>query len=192
MFIKILKINIILLFLCTFGFAESIVNIEVDGNKRISKESIIVFGKITTKTKYSDADLNQVLKNLYETDFFKAVNLSIDKNTLKITVIENPIIEELEINGIKSKKLTEMLLDQIELKSRKSYIETTFIKDLNLIKNIIKASGYYFATIKTSSVTNEVQNSIKLIYDIELGKKAKIDKIVFLVIKKLKIENLKI
>ena len=62
-----------LFFLCsTFCVAEIInsVNTIGNGNKRISKESIIVFGKIDLNKDYNQVDLNLILKNLYETQFF--------------------------------------------------------------------------------------------------------------------------
>ena len=186
MFRIIFKFNLCFLFLATICFADIVKNIQVEGNKRISKESIIVFGNIQKNEDYNQSDLNSILKNLYETNFFKKVNLGIKNNILKISVIENPIIESLEINGITSSKLTEVLLDQIQLKSRNSYIESIFQKDLNLIKNIIKSSGYYFAEINTSAIKNAEQNSIKLIYDIDLGDKAKINEIQFIGDKKIK------
>ena len=179
MFRKIFKINLCLLFLTTISFAEIVKNIEVVGNKRISKESILVFGNILINEDYNDDSLNLLLKNLYGTNFFKQVKLNINNNILYIDVVENPIIEDLEIRGVKNKKMVEALLDSMKLKSRKSYIESVFQKDVNLIKNMIKSSGYYFSDIKTSIINNEDQNSIRIIYDIDLGKKAKINEIVF-------------
>ena len=168
------------------SYADIIKDIKISGNKRISKESIIVFGKIEKNIDYSNSKLNSLLKELYKTNFFKKVQLNIDNNILNIVVVENPIIESLEINGIKSKKLNEVLLEKMSLKSRKSYIESIFQKDVNLVKNIIKSNGYYFAEIKTNSISNDEQNSIRLIYDITLGKKAKINEIQFLGDKKFK------
>ena len=186
MFKKILHINFIIFFLCSISLAEKIKDISVTGNKRISKESLIVFGQIKIDKEYNEYDLNLILKNLYETNFFEKVNLSINNSTLNINIVENPIIENLEIKGITSKKLVEALKEKITLKSRKSYIQTIFENDLNLIKNIIKATGYYFAEIKTSTILNKEQNSIELIYDIDLGKRAKISEIKFLGDKKIK------
>ena len=186
MFKKIIKINLFVLFLSTILFAEIVNDINILGNKRLSKESIIVFGDISKDKEYSLNDLNLSLKKLYETNFFKEVNLKIDNNILVIKVIENPIIEDLSINGIKKEKFKKILLESMELKSRKSYVETLFLNDLNLIKNIIKNSGYYFSEIKTSVVKNEDQNSIRLTYDINLGEKARIKEIVFLGDKKIK------
>jgi outer membrane protein insertion porin family len=191
MFRKIFKINLCLLFLTTISFAEIVKNIEVVGNKRISKESILVFGNILINEDYNDDSLNLLLKNLYGTNFFKQVKLNINNNILYIDVVENPIIEDLEIRGVKNKKMVEALLDSMKLKSRKSYIESVFQKDVNLIKNMIKSSGYYFSDIKTSIINNEDQNSIRIIYDIDLGKKAKINEIVFLGDKKIKDRKLR-
>ena len=191
MFKKILKINLIVLFLSSILIADIIKEVNVVGNKRISNESIIVFGQINYDRNYNQDELNSILKNIYDTNFFKKIELNLVNSILQINVVENPIIEDLEIKGIKSAKLKEVLLDKISLKSRKSYIETIFLSDLNLIKNIIKSSGYYFAEIKTSSILNEVQNSIRLTYDIDLGDKAKINEIQFIGDKKIKDRKLK-
>ena len=188
---KIIRINFIFFFICSLSIAQTISDIKVDGNKRISKESIIVFGDIDFNKDYNDDDLNTVLKNIYETNFFKKINLKINNSILEVFVIENPIIEDVQIKGMKNKGLNELLLDKIKLKNRSSYIESLFISDLNLVKNILKGSGYYFADVKTSSTLNEEQNSIRLIYDINLGKKAKIHEIQFIGDKKIKDRKLK-
>ena len=191
MFKAVLKINFILFFISSLTFAQSFKDIKVDGNKRISKESIIIFGDIDFDKDYNDEDLNTVLKNIYDTNFFKEIKLKINNSILEISVIENPIIEDVQINGIKSKNLTELLFDKIKLKNRSSYVESLFLSDLNLIKNILKSSGYYFAEIKTTSSSNEEQNSIRLIYEVNLGKRAKIEEIQFIGDKKIKNRKLK-
>ena len=191
MFKTIIKINFILFFISSLSVAQTFSDIKVYGNKRISKESIIVFGGIDFNKNYNDNDLNIILKDIYETNFFKEINLLINNSILEVTVIENPIIEDVKINGIKSKNITELLTDKIKLKNRSSYIESSFLADINLVKNILKSSGYYFAEIKTTSELNEEQNSIRLIYDISLGKKAKIREVQFIGDKKIKDRKLK-
>ena len=191
MFKTIIRINFILLFISSLSIAQIISDIKVEGNKRISKKSIIVFGNIEFDKNYNNDDLNTVLKNIYETNFFKEINLKINNSILEISVIENPIIEDIQINGIKSKNLTDLLFDKIKLKNRSSYIESSFLLDLNLMKNILKSSGYYFADVKTTSTFNEEQNSTRLAYDIDLGKRAKIQEIKFIGDKKIKDRKLK-
>ena len=66
------------------------------------------------------------------------------------------------------------------IKEKSSFIESKIKKDISLIKNSFKAIGYYFVNIDTEIKSNEENNTIDLIYNIDLGKKAKISKIKFL------------
>ena len=146
--IKYLLIIFTYLSLNICAFADIIKNIEVKGNQRLSKESIILFSGLNINQNYDSNDLNKAIKNLNKTDFFKKINLKFTDDTLLIEIVENPIIEDLEIRGIKSKNFTKALYELIELKSRKSYKISTFNKDLNLIKNVVKKNGYYFSKLK--------------------------------------------
>ncbi len=186
MFKFFIKINIILFLLASSCLSEIINTVNTSGNKRISKETIIVFGKIDLKKNYNQADLNSILKNLYETNFFKDIKLSLTDKILDIQIIENPIIESIEINGLTKSSFKELILDKLTLKSRNSFNESIFLGDVNTVKNILKTNGYYFSTIKTSSLLNQERNSIKVIYNIDLGEKAKIKKIKFIGDKKFK------
>ena len=191
MFIKIIKINFLIIFFANLVFADIINNIKISGNKRISDQTIIVYGDIVLNKEYNDTELNNILKNLYKTNFFKTINISVESNTLDLTVEENPIIESITINGIKKKSLNEQLLSEISLKERTSYIETIFLKDINLITNIIKKYGYYFVKVENSKTYNKELNTINISYDINLGPKAKISNIEFLGDKKIKDRKLR-
>ena len=135
---KTYLIKILLLMFISFvsASAETINTTEISGNKRISNESIIVLGQINLNDEFDDNKLNSILKNLYDTNFFSDVILSIENNVLKINVIENPIIENIEITGIKNKKLLEDVLENIQLKDRMSFTENLLKKDIDFIKNI--------------------------------------------------------
>ena len=49
-------------------YAEILKKIEVTGNKRISKETIRVYGDIQINQNYKDDDINAVIKKLYDID----------------------------------------------------------------------------------------------------------------------------
>ena len=112
----LLKATVIFLFTVASVFSEVINDIEVSGNKRISKQTIIVLGNIDLGKNYSDDELNSITKELYNTEFFKDISLNLDNNILKVNVIENPIIEDIQIDGIKSDQVVENLLEKISLK----------------------------------------------------------------------------
>tara|TARA_Y100000768_G_scaffold265353_1_gene202614 strand:+ start:3210 stop:5459 length:2250 start_codon:yes stop_codon:yes gene_type:complete len=189
---KKIYVKLLLFFLLTINYAHSaIINgIDIDGNQRISKETIIVLADIKLNENYDIDDLNNSLKKLYETNFFSDIDISEDNGILKISVIENPIIEEIEIIGIKKDSFKEAIYKEISLKNRKSYTKISLKKDIDLINNILKTNGFYFADIKTSLKKNSELNSVKITLDINLGEKAKIKEIVFIGDKKIKDKKL--
>ena len=192
MILKFLKISLIFYF---FSFshlsANEIDKFSVSGNKRISKETIQVLGNIDLDKSFTPKNINQILKNLYETDFFENIEIKIEDKTLVIKVKENPIIQEVSLTGIKKKEFEEKLLEKISLKSRSSFTDFKLQNDVNLINNILKQSGYYFSKIDPLVQKNNENNSINLNFKIDLGSKAKIKTIQFIGDKKIKDRKLK-
>ena len=188
---KFLIKAILIIFLTTSSVIAEILNeVEINGNQRISEGTIIVLGGIKKNVDYDNNKLNSILKNLYDTNFFNDIQLKLSDGKLSINLSENPIIEDIEITGIKKKEYTKQILEEITLKNRKSFTENQLLKDINLIKNILKTSGYYFAKVESSLVENNELNSIRLKINIDLGEKAKIKKISFIGDKKIKDKKL--
>ncbi len=184
-------INIIFLILFSSNLSAEIVkNIKVNGNKRISQETIIVLGQININDDYDDNKLNETLKNLYNSNFFSNIDINILNETLTINVTENPIIEDVRIVGVKNKSVVKSLTENISLKNRVSFTEDLLNRDINLIKNILKTNGYYFSKIRPSIIENDELNSIEIEIEIDLGEKAKIKKISFIGDKKIKDKKL--
>ena len=65
-----LLILIFLFMLNSILKAEIVNKIEIQGNIRISDETIKMFSGVSLKDDISESDLNQILKKLYETNFF--------------------------------------------------------------------------------------------------------------------------
>ncbi len=176
----------IILFIIFFTFvlsswlrAEIIKKIDIEGNQRISSESIKMFADVSVNDDLTETDLNQILKKLYNTNFFDLVSVKILNNTLVIKVKENPIIQNVNFEGIKSSKMMEDLNKSVLLKSRSSFNEVLLDKDKKKIKSYLKNKGYYFSLIEISK--QELgDNKINLFYNITLGEKAKIKKISFI------------
>ena len=187
LFIRILILNI---FLMNPSLSEIINDIDIQGNQRISDETILVLGDIDLGTDYNTDDLNDIIKRLYGSDFFQDISVNLDNNTLIITLIENPIIEDIQINGIRSNQTVEKIIEAITLKNRKSFTEGLFQKDLTLIKNILKTNGYYFVEVTPSISKNDELNSIRISIDINEGPRARLKNISFIGDKKIKDKKL--
>ena len=176
--------NLIVYFFCfvfsfSFSLSETINSIRITGNERVSDSTIKMFSNIKINSNYTENDLNDLLFKLYETNFFKDIQLDINNKILSINVVENPIIQTLSITGIKAKKIKEPILASLILKEKSSFTELKVNADENRIVNYLKNIGYYFASVE-SSYTDIGNNLVVVKYDVDLGKKAKIKKIKFL------------
>ncbi len=171
-------------------FADVVKEIQVNGNNRISNETIELFSNVKISDQLDKKDVNLILKNLYDTNFFKDLNISFENNILIINVVENPIIEEIEYKGIKANKLLTALKENALIKSRSSYNEILLKKEKNRLKNLLKKIGYYDSDINVY-VKNEKNNLVNLTFEFKLGKKAKIKKISFVGNKMFKASKLK-
>ena len=177
-------------FIVQNSFADILKEVKVIGNKRISKETIILFGNIKINENLNVEELDDVLKKLYETNFFSDVKVNFEQNILEITLVENPIIQRVVFDGIKAKKMREALKEVIILRDKSSFIEYQAKQDLNAIKSALQSGGYYFAKVK-SSIKENSNDTVDLVYDIDLGDKALIGKIQFIGDKKFKDRKLR-
>ena len=66
----LLSILLALFLTINLTLAEIIKSIEVKGNKRIPKETILMFSGISKGQNINDVDLNLILKNIYDSNFF--------------------------------------------------------------------------------------------------------------------------
>ena len=110
--------------LCNISSAIIIKDIKVYGNERISLETIKLFSPISINEDVDEASLNDLLKELYKTNYFKNINTIIENNILNIYVEEHPIIQNINYINLKSNTLIEEIKSVIDLKVRSPYIES--------------------------------------------------------------------
>jgi outer membrane protein insertion porin family len=159
--------------------SEIIKNIRITGNERITNETLLTFLPPLLNKEVTDSDINSITKNLYETNFFKDVTVKLEKDLLLINVVENPIIQSIVYKGVKSDSLLQFLIEGVNLKDRSSFIEIYAEQDISLINNNLKKRGYFFSTVELKK-EDLGDNLVNLVFDINLGNKAKIKKITFI------------
>ena len=172
------------------AYSKNYENIIINGNERISKETILIFSEIPDNEPLDENSINDALKKIYQSGFFKDVVIKIENKNLIIDVIENPIIQTVFIEGIKRKKTVTDLYKILSLKNRSSFNSNLIEKDEVSILNFLKSNGFYFSEVVTSYL-NLGDNKIDLFYKINLGDKAKISKISFIGDKKFKDSTLR-
>ena len=94
------KIIFLLLFLVSsIANAEILKKIEIIGNERIPSNTILMFSDITVGDKIENIDTNNILKKLYDTNFFSNISINLNENILNINVSEYPIVQNVNIEG---------------------------------------------------------------------------------------------
>ena len=179
-FVNLFKLFFLIWLLISGQALSAAVNkIEIIGNDRIADETIKMFISVDIKDEINDEKLNIILKDLYETEFFKDISVKFDNQILSIIVQENPIIEKIIYNGIKSSRILEIIKQDTLIKQRSSFNENSLKKEKLKIENILKSLGYYNSSLNV--LVNKLDNSlINITYNVDLGKKSKIKKITFI------------
>ena len=181
-FLNKIKFLIIIIFikftLITNTLSDQLKNIEVEGNERLADETIILFSNLNIGDDIDANIINSTFKNLFQTDYFKDLKINFESGNLKISVIENPIIQEIKIIGVKNKSILRELEKITRNIEKYPFTESKIINQKNQLNNIVRINGFYFADIKTQIVDNN-NNSINLIYTFDLGERAKINEINF-------------
>ena len=137
-----------------------------------------MFSGINIDDEINDNKLNQI-KELYGSNFFEDISVSVDKNILTIKVKELPIIDDIIIDGVKAEKIEENIRSNLILKPRSSFNKIILREEEISIQTTLKNLGYYFSKVE-SYVEVLDNNLVNIKYKIDLGNKAKIKKITFI------------
>ena len=158
--------------------SEIIKSIEISGNDRLSSETIIIFSELNINDDVSINNINSSIKNLYNTNYFKNIDVNFENGIVKINVIENPIIQTIKLNGLPDKYVKE--LNKYTKKIEKYPYTTSQIEEQrNLLLNVLRSSGYYFVSVEAQLIENN-NNSVDIDYNFNLGDRAQIGKIKFI------------
>jgi len=175
----LLIVSILILNFISFSNAEVIKNIEITGNDRIPNETVKMFTGISPGDDVNENDLNNILKRIYDSNFFSDVKVSVDNQILKVVVEESSLVENINITGPKAERIIEQLKKVLKVKARKSYNEILILEDKKNILNELQKMGYFFSKVNIS-VEELKDNKVNLNYSVELGEKAKIRKLSFI------------
>ena len=152
-------------------------SINVDGNKRISSDTIVSLSKVQVGSAYSPTQLNSALQSIKKSSYFQTVNISLVNNTLNINVIENPTINSINFEGNKS--LNDINLNElITSKQRQTLLISQVEKDTDKIATAYADTGRISAIV-TPKVIELSDNRVDLVFEITEGRITEVEKITF-------------
>ena len=176
---KLFYIFIFQIVFINYSNSETIKKFNIIGNDRVTDETIIMFSNLEVGDEINVDILNNSLKNIYLTNYFKSVSASNKNGIVEIKVEENPIIQSILINGIDKNFIIDSLEKVTSKIEKYPFVENKIKEQTILLKNILKSYGYYYVTLKSTIIKND-NNTVDLIYDFDLGEIAKTKKINFI------------
>ena len=153
--------------------------ISVSGLERVEKETVLSYLDIKKANYVSQTKLDNALKHIYSTGLFTDVNFDVTpEGVLKIKVVENPVINKRAFEG--NKKIDDDILEgEVQMAPRSIYNRYKVQEDVQRILEVYKRSGRYAAVVEPKVIKRD-QNRIDLVYEINEGPVAKVDKVNFM------------
>lgn len=159
--------------------AATVRDIKVEGLERVEVETVLSYVDLNKGSTASDAKLDKSLKQLYATGLFEDVSLNIkDNGLLVIKVVENPVINKVLFDG-NDKVDDSMLETEVQLKPRSTFSRSRVQEDVQRILEVYKRTGRYAVVVEPQIIKRD-QNRVDLIFNINEGPLAAIDKINFI------------
>ena len=154
-------------------------DIKIEGLERVEPETVLSYTNIKAGASTTDEAMNSALKNLYSTGLFEDVSINVDAaNIMRIKVSENPIVSQVLFDG-NDKISDEMLTSEVRLAPRSTFSRAKVQEDVRRIMEVYRRSGRY-ATVVNPEIIRRDQNRVDLIFNIDEGASAVIDKINFI------------
>lgn len=161
------------------SFASTLIqNIQIQGNQRIEKETILAQIDLIPGKMHSQEEIDQALKNLFASGLFADARLESKGSSLIIHVKENPIVNQVVIEG-NDKLSDEILKSELQLRPRQVYTLTRLRNDTQRIQDLYRLKGH-FAAVVTPQIIKREQNRVDVVFDVKEGHATVVRKIFFI------------
>src|ERR1700687_5760390 len=142
-------------------------HITVLGTQRIEPATVLSYISIREGDAYSEQTADSALKTLYQTALFADVKLRFDGTTMTVSVVENPIINQIEFEG-NSKVSQKDLEKEVQLKPRTVFTRSRVQADVQRIVELYRRNGKFAASVDPQ-IIQRPQNRVDLIFSISEG-----------------------
>lgn len=153
-------------------------DIRVDGLQRISEGTVFNYLPINIGDRLDQRRIQEALRAVYLTGFFKDVEFRWDAGTLVIVVAERPSIESFTITGNKDIKTDDLMesLSKIGLKEGRIFNQSVLDEVEQSLTDQYFSQGKYAARIATE-VADAPDNKVNISINITEGDRARIRQI---------------
>ncbi len=153
-------------------------DIKVEGLQRVEPETVLSYVDVQKNSITDEAKLDKAIKQLYSNGLFNDDSQNVNSSgVLMIKVEENPVINKVLFDG-NDKVDDDMLTSEVKLAPRSMYSRAKVQEDVRRILEVYKRTGRYAAVVEPQIIKRD-QNRVDLIFKVDEGPLAVIDKINF-------------
>jgi outer membrane protein insertion porin family len=162
----------------TRGEPFTVGDIRIEGLQRISEGTVFNYLPVNIGDQLDARRVQEALRAMYATGFFRDVEIRRDGGTLVVAVLERPSIESFEIKGNKDIKTDDLQksLRNVGLATGKTFDQSTLDEVKQYLTDQYFSRGKYAVRVDTQ-VEEVPGNKVKVTVDITEGKRAKIRQI---------------
>jgi outer membrane protein insertion porin family len=153
-------------------------DIRIEGLARISEGTVYNYLPVNIGDRLDQRRVEEALRALYATGFFRDVEIRRDGGTLVIAVLERPSIESFTIEGNKDIKTEDLekSLRNVGLARGKTYNQSTLEEVTRYLTDQYYSRGKYAVKVDTK-VEEVAGNRVRIAVDIKEGKRSRIQQI---------------
>ncbi len=156
----------------------TISDIVVEGNQRVSSETVFAYLPVLVGDEVNESRFSQLIKTLYNTQLFEDVAIEREGNNIKITVVENPIINRVNIEGNDALS-DERLMEELNIQPRRVFTQKVALDATEKLLKIYELSGRFAASVEPKIIRLE-NNRVNLVFEVDEGPLVKIESIRFI------------
>ena len=180
------------------GELYTIDEIKVTGLKSFNEQTVIAYTGLSKgkELRIPGEEISRVINKLWKLELFSDINFYLTKiqdkkASIEISIKELPSLSEFSIVGLKKSK-EETIIDEIEIKKGQKITENFIETTKNYIVNKYKKNGFLNTKVSINTRPDSVGiNNEKMLINIDLGDRVKINSINFEGNKIVKSSNLK-
>lgn len=183
---KKLLITLFFIFLSLSAFSSEIIEkIDVIGNKRIGRDTILFYMKSREGDEFNEELIYSDFKTLWSTGFFSDIRIEKENGSsgciLKIYVEENPVVKNVEYKkskSIKEEDIRNKLKEKnISLLPYSYYSPYKIMKVEEVIKELLQSKGLVNGKVNTK--IKKEKGEFEISFEIDEGSKVRVGEIAF-------------
>lgn len=152
-------------------------SVVIQGNSRVSEDTILAYAGIATGTGISAGELNDAYQRVLASGLFESVEFVPQGARLVIKVSEFPTVSKINIEG-NTKQSDDKLLPLVSTQIRRVYSPATVEADAARITAFYESKGNLAATV-TPKIIRRSGNRVDVVFEVTEGKGVEVERLSF-------------